>query len=77
MALRVNCDTGRHVHGTSKIELLPAEADEPIAVIEEPVDGLNSFDELDLAARRLRLHQLDHRPFITVSEVQVWGGQVD
>lgn len=75
VALRVNCDTGRRVHGTSKIELLPADTDEPIAVIEEPVDGWNSFDDLDLTVQklRLRLHQLDNRPYITVSEVRIWG----
>lgn len=73
--LRVNCDASRRAHGTSRIELLPAEADQPLAVIEQAVDGWNSFDDLDLNAQklRLRLHQLENRTYITVSEVQIWG----
>ena len=33
VTLKVNCDASRRAHGTSKIELLPADSDEPIAVI--------------------------------------------
>ncbi|MCD6359840.1 MAG: hypothetical protein J7M38_03180 [Armatimonadetes bacterium] len=75
VTLKVNCDSSRRAHGTSKIELLPADSDEPIAVIEQAADGWNSFEDLDLTARkvRLRLHRLDNRTYITIAEVEIWG----
>lgn len=75
LTLKVNCDSSRRAHGTSKIELLPAEGEEPIAVIEQAVDGWNTFDALNLTTRRfrLRLHQLENRSYLTIAEIQVWG----
>jgi len=75
VALKVNCDPSRRAHGTAKIELLAAEGEEPIAVIEAPVDGWNSFDDLELTAQklRLRLDKMEGRTYLTIAEVQIWG----
>ena len=79
VSIKVNQDENRHAHGTSKIELLPADSDDPIAVIDEPLNGWNEFEDLDFEAQqlRLRLHQMDGRTYITIAEVQVWGEDVD
>lgn len=79
VGLKVNQDANRRAHGTAEIELLPAEGDEPIAVIEEPADGWNEFADLDIEAQRLRLrlHRMEGRTYITIAEVQVWGDEVE
>ncbi len=79
IAIKVNNDPSRRAHGTAKIELLPAEGEEPIAVIDETVDGWNTFEELDLEAQRLRLrlHLMEGRTYLTIAEVQIWGGEVE
>jgi hypothetical protein len=79
VALKVNQDPNRRAHGTAKIELLPAEGDEPIAVIEPPVNGWNEFPEMDTEAQKLRLrfHLMEGRTYITIAEIQVWGDEVD
>jgi hypothetical protein len=77
VALKVNVDRGRHAHGTSRIELLPAEGDEPLAVIDAVEDGWNEFAELDIEAQklRLRLHRMEGRTYVTIAEVQIWGNE--
>ncbi len=78
VGLKVNLDANRRAHGTSRIELLPADSDEPLAVIDEPVDGWNEFEDLAIEAQklRLRLHRMENRTYITIAEVQVWGDEV-
>ena len=77
VGLKVNLDANRRAHGTSRIELLPADSNEPIAVIDEPVDGWNEFEDLDIEAQtlRLKLYRMEKRTYITISEVQVWGDE--
>ena len=71
----MNCDDSRKAHGTARIELLREKSEEPIAVIEPPVNGWNTFDDLDLTVQklRLRLHLMEGRTYLTVAEVQIWG----
>lgn len=79
VTIKVNNDESRRAHGTSRIELLPAEGNEPIAVIDEVANGWNSFDDLDLRAQklRLRLHRMEGRTYITIAEFQLWGDTID
>lgn len=79
VTIKVNNDESRRAHGTSRIELLPAEGDEPIAVIDEVANGWNTFDELDLRAQklRLRLQRMEGRTYITIAEFQIWGDTID
>ncbi|MEA3400731.1 MAG: hypothetical protein U9R79_05730 [Armatimonadota bacterium] len=78
VSLKVNSDPSRRAHGTARIELLPAEGEEPIAVM-EPVDGWNSFEDLGVRAQklRLRLHLMEGRAYLTIAEVQIWGDEID
>jgi hypothetical protein len=66
-------------HGTQKIELLPAEGDDPIATIDPASDGYNKFSDLDLEVQklRLRLHLIQGRTYLTISEIQVWGDRAE
>ncbi len=42
--LKVNCDASRRAHGTSLIELLPADSDEPLATIEQAAPSNSACD---------------------------------
>ncbi len=79
IAIKASNDPSRRAHGTRRIELLPAEGDEPIAVLDVVVDGWNVFEDLDLRAQRLRLrlHLMEGRTYLTIAELQLWGDEID
>jgi len=79
IAIKVNNDPSRRAHGTRRIELLPAEGDEPIAALDEVVDGWNAFEDLGLTAQklRLRLHLMEGRTYLTIAELQLWGDEIE
>jgi len=73
--VRVNVliDSTRKSHGTASVAL--SSAGKPLGLISPAQDGWNEFPTLNLTTDTLtlKLTRLPDRPYLTLSEVEIWG----